>query len=132
MLMVKTRLAPSPIDGIGLFADEDIAKGTVTWRFLAGYDRLFTAGEIAALPEPSRSAMLGHSYLDQTSGLYVYCLDNARFMNHSADANTAGVHAAGEIEGHDVATRDIRAGEELTCDYRTFDAAFADKLGIGR
>ena len=40
MLLVKTRLAPSPIAGIGLFADEDIKKGTVTWRFMAAWQGL--------------------------------------------------------------------------------------------
>ena len=37
----------------------------------------------------------------------------------------------GAIEGHDVATRDIKKGEELTCDYRVFDADVALKLGAG-
>lgn len=129
MLMVKTRLAPSPIAGIGLFADEDIAKGAVTWRFLAGYDRLLTAREMAAVLEPARSNLLDHVYLDAASGLYVLCLDNARFMNHADDPNTAGVHEVGKIEGYDIATRNIVRGEELTCDYRVFDANVAMKLG---
>lgn len=34
MLLVKTRLGISSIHGIGLFADELIPKGTVTWRFM--------------------------------------------------------------------------------------------------
>jgi uncharacterized protein len=129
MLTVKTRLGPSAIEGIGLFADEDIPQGTVTWRYMPGYDRLFTTAEIAALPEPARSNLLNHLYRDDTSGTYVFCLDNAHFMNHAADPNTAGVHANGAIEGYDVATRDICKGEEMTCDYRTFDADYRAKLG---
>lgn len=130
MLLVKTRLAPSPIAGIGLFADEDIKKGTVTWRFMAAYDRLLSEADISNLPEPARTNILDHAYLDAASGLFVLCADNARFMNHADDPNTAGVHDAGSIEGYDVATRDIAAGEELTCDYRTFDAHVGVKLGI--
>lgn len=129
MLMVKTRLAPSPIAGIGLFAGEAIAKGTVTWRFMAGYDRMLTAREIAGIPEPARSSLLDHAYLDAATGLFVLCIDNARFMNHADDPNTAGVHENGGIDGHDVATRDIAEGEELTCDYRIFDANVTLKLG---
>lgn len=129
MLMVKTRLGPSDIAGIGLFADQDIAKGTVTWRFMPAYDRLLTQAEIEALPEPARSSILEHVYLNAESGLFVLCADNARFMNHADDPNTAGVHQPGAIAGYDVATRDIRAGEELTCDYRTFDAHVDVKLG---
>lgn len=130
MLLVKTRLAPSPIAGIGLFADEDIKMGTVTWRFMPAYDRLLSEADISDLPEPARSNILDHAYLDATSGLFVLCADNARFMNYADDPNTSGVHDAGSIEGYDIATRDIAAGEELTCDYRTFDAHVGVKLGI--
>jgi hypothetical protein len=129
MLMVKTKLGPSDIAGIGLFADQDIKKGTVTWRFMPAYDRLLTQAEIDDLPEPARANILDHVYLDDASGLYVLCADNARFMNHADAPNTAGVHEEGAIEGYDVAVRDIVAGEELTCDYRTFDADVGVKLG---
>lgn len=128
MLMVKTRLGLSDIAGIGLFAAEDIHKGTVTWRYMEDFDRLLTQEEIDRLPEPARSDLLNHVYLNATSGRYVLCADNARFMNHADDPNTEGVHAPGAIEGYDIATRDIRAGEEMTCDYRTFDAHVDRKL----
>jgi SET domain-containing protein len=128
MLTVKTRLGPSDIAGMGLFADQAIPKGTVTWRFMPGLDRLLTEDEMNALPEPARSSLLDHTYRDAASGLFVLCADNARFMNHAEDPNTAGVHEPCAIEGYDVATRDIAAGEELTCDYRTFDAHVDFKL----
>jgi SET domain-containing protein len=129
MLMVKTRLKPSDIAGIGLFADEDIPKGTITWRFMPGYDTLLTDEAIDKLPEPARSNLRDHAYRDAASGLYVLCIDNARFMNHADEPNTAGVHTAGAIDGYDIATRDISKGEELTCDYRLFDAEANLKLG---
>ena len=132
MLMVKTRLGLSDIAGIGLFADQDIPKGTVTWRFMADFDRQLTKGEIDRLPEPARSNLLEHTYLDATGGLFVLCADNARFMNHADEPNTAGVHEPGAIEGYDVAIRDILDGEEMTCDYRTFDAHVDLKLGGGQ
>jgi SET domain-containing protein len=129
MLLVRTRLGQSPIEGTGLFAAEPILAGTVTWRFMPGFDQLFTADQIADLPDIARAAVENYTYLHAPSGLYVYCLDNARFMNHADDANTAGVHSDGGIEGYDVATRDIAEGEELTCDYRVFDAGYAWKIG---
>jgi SET domain-containing protein len=129
MLMVKTRLGPSSIAGIGLFAGEDIPAGTVTWRFVPGFDQLFTELQIASLPEPARSELLTYTYKHPETGCYVYCLDNARFMNHAGDANTRGVHSDGTIDGYDIATRDIAEGEELTCDYFTFDGNVAAKLG---
>jgi uncharacterized protein len=129
MLMVKTLLGPSAIAGIGLFAAEDIPKGTVTWRFMEHFDRLLTEEDIESLPEVARAALLDHVYLHSPTGKFVLCADNARFMNHADEPNTEGVHEAGAIEGYDVATRDIRAGEEITCDYRTFDAHVERKLG---
>jgi SET domain-containing protein len=129
MLMVKTRLGLSEIAGIGLFAAEDIPAGTVTWRYMGEFDRLLTREEIDSLPEPARSSILEHVYLNDASGKFVLCADNARFMNHAEDPNTEGVHAPGAIEGYDVATRDIRAGEEMTCNYHTFDAHSQRKLG---
>ncbi len=129
MLMVKTRLGQSAIAGIGLFADQDIPKGAVTWRFMRDFDRLLSERDIDSLPEPARSNILDHTYLDAASGLFVLCADNARFMNHADEPNTAGVHEPGAIEGYDIALRDIRAGEEMTCDYRTFDAHVTLKLG---
>lgn len=129
MLMVKTRLGLSEIAGIGLFAAEDIPKGTVTWRFMAHFDRLLREDEIESLPEVARANLLDHVYLHEASGMFVLCADNARFMNHADEPNTEGVHETGSIEGYDIASRDIRAGEEITCDYRTFDAHVDRKLG---
>jgi SET domain-containing protein len=129
MLMVKTRLGQSPIEGTGLFAAEPIKAGTVTWRFVPGFDQLFSQEQIAALPGVAREAIEIYTYVHEASGLYIYCLDNARFMNHADDPNTAGIHADAAIEGYDVATRDIVEGEELTCDYRVFDAGYQRKIG---
>lgn len=129
MLMVKTRLGPSSIAGIGLFAGEDIPAGTLTWRFVPGFDQLFTEQQVSSLPEPARSEVLNYTYKHRQTGFYVYCLDNARFMNHAKDPNTRGIHVDGTIEGYDIATRDIPKGEELTCDYFTFDGNVTGKLG---
>jgi len=129
MLTVKTRLGPSDIAGIGLFADENIKAGAITWRFTPGFDQVFTAEQVERLPEPARTQILNYTYLHAPTGCYVFCLDNARFMNHAEHPNTAGIHLPQAIEGYDVATRDIARGEEITCDYGAFDGEAAVKLG---
>ena len=129
MLLVPTRLGQSPIEGIGLFSTAFIPKGTVTWRFMSGWDQLFTPAQITTLPEPAQGELRRYVYLDKRSGRYVFCLDNARFMNHTATANTEGVYPEDQPYGYDIALRDILPGEELTCDYRGFDDEFAKKLG---
>ena len=55
--------------------------------------------------------------------LYELCSDDARFFNHSDEPNTGSIS-----NDTDVALRDIQQGEELTCDYRTFDADWQLKL----
>ena len=127
MLLVPTRLGASPIEGIGLFATSPIAKGTVTWRFMPGFDQLYTGAQIDSLPEPARSELLRYVYFHEGSRQYVFCLDNARFMNHTHEPNTRGVDPPDQPYGYDVATREIAAGEELTCDYREFDGEHAKK-----
>lgn len=114
MLLVKTYLAESEIDGIGLFAAEDIAKGTTIWRFDERIDRKFSKAERDALPEPAYSYVQKYSY-PAFVGSDVHYLDgdHARFMNHSDTPNT-------DCEVDTVAIRDIQAGEELVCDYQQF------------
>jgi SET domain-containing protein len=114
MLLVKTYLGPSTIHGIGLFAAEPIARGTVIWRYDDRIDRRFTQAERDALPEPARSYIAIHAY-PQRTGSDVYNLDgdNARFMNHSDTPNT-------DCTVDTIATCDIAAGEELVCDYQQF------------
>ena len=115
MLLVRTYLAPSPIDGIGLFAAERIVKGTVIWTFDSRIDRLFGLEERECLPELLRAFLRVYSY-PQYPGASEFVLDgdHARFMNHSKVPNTCNT-------GLDTkALADIAVGEELLCDYDEF------------
>ena len=132
MLLVKTILAPSDIEGLGLFAAENIAKGTIVWKFVPGVDALLDASEIESLPAVAQDICKRYAYLDPASKKYVLCGDDARFENHSENPNTAGAYPAGEPFGLDVATRDIKKVEEITCDYRAFDAEFDYKFTRSR
>src|ERR1700735_883561 len=128
MLLVRTRLDVSKIHGIGLFADEYIAEGTATWKFLAGFDLRLSQGTIDHLSDSAKQQVLKYAYFDARLGLYELCSDDARFFNHADQPNTRSrVTAAGDEV--DVAIRDIGAGDELTCDYRLFDRDWRVKLG---
>lgn len=128
--IVKTRLCRSPIEGLGVFAAEDIPEGAVVWSFNPLIDRIVGIGETAALSPAERGFLDHYAYLDTRLGRYVLCGDNARFCNHSEDANTRGAYPDDGPEGGvDIAVRAIAAGEEITCDYRAFDADAAAKLG---
>ena len=67
------------------------------------------------------------AYVSTTTGKGVLCADDARFMNHSDRPNT---HSGTDERGYvtTIASRDIRAGEEITCDYYEFDTDAEEKL----
>jgi SET domain-containing protein len=115
MLRVPTYVANSSIAGVGLFAATDLPANTVIWEYAEGVDWKITPSELILFPEPFQSR-LRHYLYQEDSGVYVLCGDNAKYMNHSEQPNCDDT--GGE---YTVTTRAIRAGEELTCDYRLFD-----------
>jgi SET domain-containing protein len=129
MLLVKTRIGPSSIHGIGLFADEDIARGNVVWDFMPPFDLMVSAEEVASLPEAARTQVLKYSYYDEDEGKYVLCGDDARHFNHSETPNTGNGCEEDGTENATIALRDIRVGEEITCNYFDFDGEADERVG---
>jgi SET domain-containing protein len=126
MLTVKTNLKYSEIHGLGCFAAEDLKKGQIVWRFDPGIDLVFRNEDLKKLP-PSFSEFIkvyAYSPVSEKEKTYILCSDHARHMNHSEDPNLAETP-----EGENIALRDIKAGEELTCDYTQFDKEAHFKLG---
>jgi SET domain-containing protein len=120
MLLVKTRLGQSPIHGIGLFANQFIPAGIETWRWEPAFDIERSKEEIDALPEHMREWFKQYAYLDFHVGSYLLCVDDARFINHSDDANVCTDYSLNRY-GIDFATRDIQLGEEITINYRLIE-----------
>ncbi len=96
--------------GMGVFATKRIPKGTITWTH-DRLDRRFTPKQLSELGPLFAETMETYSYRDRR-GDYVFCWDNARFVNHSFNANC--LTTAYDFE---IAIRDIEVGEELTDDY---------------
>ncbi len=116
MLLIRTYLAPSSIHGNGVFAAEDAPKGTPLWRFEPGVDLIIPFDRIAELPEAFRAYLDMYAYESTDfpgAGMVLSC-DHAKFHNHSDDPNTDN---RGPLSH---ARRDIKAGDEITCDYREF------------
>jgi SET domain-containing protein len=125
MLLVKTRLGISGIHGIGLFADQFIPKGTITWEYNPLFDTAFSEEEIAKMSEPSKKIFLHYAYFDKKLNKYVLCFDDQRFINHSR--KKLNIHSTVR---QDVASRDIQAGEELLCDYDKYDDTYFHRHGL--
>ena|SRR3989338_10450499 len=115
MLCIKTKLKPSKISGIGLFADEPIMKGAVVWKFEPSIDILLSEKEISNLSEPAKEQFYNYAYLDNNYGKYLLCGDDARFFNHSDNPNCND-----ELSDMTIAERNIMGGEELTVNYKKF------------
>ncbi len=114
MFRVPTFLGSSSIHGFGVFTAGPLPGGTLLWEFTPGVDQALREDELQAFPPSWREWFERYCYLND-EGLYIFCGDNARFMNHSPTPNCddSGILT--------VTLRDIAAGEELTCDYRSFD-----------
>ena len=89
MLFVPTRLAPSPVHGLGLFALESIRRGTVVWRFTAGFDLDLDPALVQQQTQILRETLLHYGYIDPRLNRFILCCDNARFINHSNVPNIA-------------------------------------------
>ncbi|NJL19344.1 MAG: SET domain-containing protein [Bdellovibrionaceae bacterium] len=121
---MPTYLGPSAIQGLGVFTPQFIPAGTRLWQFDPSVDWRLRGEEVDQMPASCLGQFRRWSYIDE-EGMYVFCGDNAKFMNHSEAPNCDD--QGGE---HTVALRDIQAGEELTCDYRLFDEE-SKQLGGG-
>ena len=70
MLLVETKIGPSSVEGIGLFAGEFISKGTPVWKFAPGFDLEIDPNDLNQLSAPARKQFLRYSYLDPKTKKY--------------------------------------------------------------
>ena len=124
MYRVKTYIDRSPVHGIGVFAGEDIPKGTLVWSFEPGFDLCYTQAEYEAMSKPVRDYFDIYAYWNK--GRIWFCGDHGRYANHSDDPNVANWPEPDSDA--EAATRDIKKGEEILSDYRTFDDPSRENL----
>ena len=125
MMRVKTKVGISTVDGLGLFADQLIPKGEITWQYDPEFDTAFTQEQIDELSEISRNYFRYYTYYDEKTKKYVLCCDNQRFINHSLKRLNIN-----STPNRDIAARDIHPGEEMLCDYTKFDKSYFEKMGL--
>lgn len=127
MLCVKTKIGKSSIHGIGLFADQFIEKGTVVQKLKTGFDLTFDQKDLESLSSYAREQVFWYGYKSFESKNYVLPGDDDRFLNHSDSPNLEVFGS--DVDGGEIAIHDIRRGEELTVNYKTFDSDWKRKLG---
>lgn len=126
MLRVKAKPKESKLEGIGLFAEEFIPAGTITWQYDADFDTAFDPETYDRLEENAKELFLKHSYFDYKLEKYILCSDNQRFINHSENPNIKSTPE------QDVAIIDIQIGEELLCTYSDYEPDWFERRKINR
>jgi hypothetical protein len=127
MYLVKVRIGRSLIQGVGVFAAQDIPAGMTVSRFIDGFDQTFDPVSLTddTFPPVVREFVDHHTYLNK--GRLYMPGDLDIYTNHSFAPNVGYRDADGSF----FALRDIREGEEITNDYREFSEysrAHADEL----
>ena len=120
MLTVSTYLAPSAIEGLGVFAGEFIERGRLFWSLNPKFDIFVYPEEIGTYPAHMRDYITRYTYPHlEMPGVVVLDADNGKFMNHSLAPNTDF-----RIFDEGYALVDIAVGDEITCNYHEFDPGF--------
>jgi uncharacterized protein len=118
MLIVKTKVAQSPIHGIGVFAEEFIKSGSIIWQWHEGIDQRISAELVNSLPKICQEVFKRYSWVED--GVYNVCIDNEKYINHSDNPNCIFIDEGNTA----IAARNIDIGEEITQDYSMFDDNF--------
>jgi len=129
MLLIKTKVGPSSVHGMGCFTDQFVPKGMLVRKFMPGFDLEIQKSEVDKLPDASRERFLNYAYFDKESNIYTLNPDDERFVNHSDSPNVGDDLSRDSEMGEMYALRDIQAGEELTENYNEFDDDIHVKIG---
>jgi hypothetical protein len=113
------------VAGVGLIAVRNIPKGIDPFKNLFDPPTYaFSTDDLKDVPENVRTMV--QDYFGKEDGLYyipatgVNPLDILHFINHSDVPNVETINGGSVF----VTTRDVKAGEELYADYRTYDEGF--------
>ncbi len=113
-------IKPSPIEGIGVFAMQDIHKGCRSMFSKANeIEQWITVSKTEADELPPHSKALLENYCLYDADNYFVPnygfkkMDLVSFLNHSDEPNIISINEGEFFE----ATREIKKGEELVIDY---------------
>lgn len=120
MIHIKYKLDRSKHHGIGLFADQDLPKGTLVYTASLLLDVNITEEQFGTLSEQEKQEVKWWGFFDEPSQKWHVDFDVSRFVNHSYDATLT--QDSGHQEAYLVTTRDVAAGEELTQNYLEFES----------
>lgn len=111
---VRTKLAPSQIEGVGVFALRDVKKGEPLFTDMVTKLYNLPYSEFNKLrPEIAENLLQSFPLIIKGSAFAYPITRTQAFLNHSDEPNYDAIE--------DVVLRDIKAGEEVTEDYRKIE-----------
>lgn len=120
MLHIKYKLDKSNKHGIGLFADQDIKKGTVIYTASPLLDLNISNETFEKLTQIEKEEIRYWGFWIETQKVWHVDFDMSKFINHSLEATVT--QDSDYEDAYLVATRDIKNGEELTQNYLEFES----------
>lgn len=122
--IVKLKLAPSSIHGVGVVAMRDIKKGEKLYTDIIPHQFDVPYAKFKKLDKEIVDVLLGHFPLITEGSHFLYPVTKfSAYLNHSNTPNYDAVN--------DVALSDIKKGEEITEDYRLikgFESIFPQEI----
>jgi uncharacterized protein len=120
MIHIKYKLDKSAVHGIGIFADQDVKKEQVIYTASPILDLNITQSQFDSLQDAEKEEVKYWGFWIESEKVWHVDFDNSKFINHSLTPNTTQDFS--HPEAYLVATRDIRADEELTQNYLDFES----------
>ena len=121
MILIDTYLDKSKIQGVGVFAKENVKKGEKIKEVRPEFEIEFNSDNLPKMPLALAKFIDTHSYERELgSKILVMGIDNEKYLNHSDDPSV-------DDEGY--ALKDIKIGDEITINYMDFDDS-VDKLWL--
>jgi len=113
MFLIDTYLDKSKIQGVGVFAKENIKKGQLIKEVRPDFEIEFNKDNLPKMPLALAKLIDTHAYERELgSKILVMGIDNEKYLNHSNDPN---------VNDNGIALKDIKIGDEITVDYKDFD-----------
>ena len=113
MFLIDTYLDKSKIEGIGVFAKENVKKGEKIKEVRPEFEIEFDKENLPRMPLALARLIDNYAYeREKGSKIVVLGIDHEKYLNHSDDPS---------VNDDGIALKDINIGDEITIDYRDFD-----------
>jgi uncharacterized protein len=120
MIHIKYKLDRSKLHGIGLFAGENLNKGTLVYTASPLLDVNISKEQFDLLNEKEKQEIEWWGFWDEANNVWHVDFDVSRFVNHSF--NPTLQQNTNTTDAYLTTSRDVKAGEELTQNYLEFES----------